>query len=186
MSLPVILYHNGHGLISTVVRYAVDRLALVRLGYGPFVRPGLGELHRAEACCVVRSLRGYRYLVRRKRRRIPYRRDRELEAVLRRPCTAAQRLLHLHLALAGLAVGVRHGCVHGLISNNGPCCPCVSSTIAAWGSLYHSITDPCRQTGRGHCLPVAQSEVRNSVCERHVTIGAVNGCTQCHRERKRL
>ena len=186
MSLPVIRYHNGHGLISTVVRYAVDRLALVRLGYGPFVRPGLGERHLAEACCVVLRVLGYRYLVRRKRRCTVFRRDRELKAVIRRPITTGQRLLHLHLALAGLAVGVRHGCVHGLISNNGPCCPCVSSTIAAWGSLYHSITDPCRQTGRGHCLTVAQSEVCNSVCERHATIGAVNRCTQCHREGKCL
>ena len=110
VALAVVHHFDRHGLIIRVIGDTVDGLALMGLADGPGVGARLGEGHPSEALRVVRRTLRHGHRVFRGRRCAFRRCDRELEAVFSCPVAAGEGLLHLDLALAALAVGIRKFC----------------------------------------------------------------------------
>ena len=101
MSLAVILHDDCDCLVPSVIRHALEGLALVHFTYRPLVGSGFGEGYRTKAGGVTIGILGYRYIRSIEYGSIAHRRDRELEAVRCRPLTAIQHLLDLDLAFGG-------------------------------------------------------------------------------------
>ena len=110
VALAIVDNHDRHSLIGAVIGHALDRFALMAFLHGPCVGARLGELHLAEALCVVRGVLRYGHRRLCSCRCTVHRRDRELEAVFGCPGTTAQVLQNFNLTFAGCAVVVCEFC----------------------------------------------------------------------------
>ncbi len=106
VALPVVLDNDRYGLVRTVIVDTADGFALMRFTDGPLIGARLGEGNATKAARMISRRAVNRHRIRRKRRSAADRRNRELEAVVRRPVAADQVLLNLHFARSGLTVGV--------------------------------------------------------------------------------